>query len=84
MNKVRRANSITRMARRFLYGMPDRKYVVSGDRACGEMMRNARRRRRVRDTEDESILAWARFELRREILDGFWDKGAAYTACPSL
>lgn len=84
MNAVRRSSMIRRTVRRVILRKPERKYVISGDRACREMMQNARRRRRRRDVEAESILAWARFDLTREIIGGFWTRPASYPACPVL
>ena len=76
MNTIRRTSSVRRMIRRIVFRMPERKYFVSGDRACRAMMQNARRRRRS-DPEADSILAHAAFELRAEIRTGFWEKTAA-------
>ena len=77
MNTVQRTNSVRRMIRRIIFRMPDRKYFVSGDRACRAMMQNARRHRRRPDPEADSILARAVSELRAEIRAGFWEKTAA-------
>ena len=77
MNTVQRTNSVRRMIRRIIFRMPDRKYFVSGDRACRAMMQNARHRRRRPDPEADSILARAVSELRAEIRAGFWEKTAA-------
>ena len=75
MNAVRRANVLRRMVRRIVFRMPERKYVTAGDRACRELMRGSRRNP---DPSDDSILAWALYDLRKEILEGFWDRNAMY------
>ena len=80
MNTVRRTNSVIRKIRRIVFRIPEQKYFISGDRACRGMMQNARRRRRRQEAEDESILAWARYEFMKEIIDGFWEKGAVHAA----
>ena len=77
MNTIQRTSSVRRMIRKVIFRMPERKYFVSGDRACRAMMQNARRRRRRPDPEADSILARAASELRAEIRAGFWDKSAA-------
>ena len=77
MNTVQRSGAVRRMIRKMVFRMPERKYFVSGDRACRAMMQNARRRRRRQDPEADSILAWAASELRAEIRAGFWEKSAA-------
>ena len=76
MDKVQRASIVIRMIRRILFNMPERKYVTAGDRACREMIRAPRRRRRA-DPSDDSILAWAMFDLTKEMIEGFWDQRAS-------
>ncbi len=76
MNTIRRTNRIGRIIRRVIFRMPEKKYFVSGDRACRAMMQNARRRQKP-DSEEESILARAAAELRAELRSGFWDRQAA-------
>ena len=77
MKTIQRTNSIRRMIRKIVFRMPERRYFVSGDRACRALMQGARRRRRRPDPEEASILAWAASELRAEIRSGFWEKAAA-------
>ena len=80
MHKIHRSGALRRMIRRYVFGS-DKRYFVSGDRACRAMMRTAaRRRRREPDPEEESILAWARFDLMRETIGGFWEQGAVHAA----
>ena len=79
MNTVQRSNRFIRTFRRVILRTPEKKYFVSGDRACRELVARARcRRRRTPDVEECSILAWARYELTRETLTGFWDGKAEY------
>ena len=40
-------------------------------------MREARSRHQKPDPSDEAILAWAQFDLSREIMGGFWEVRAA-------
>ena len=75
MRKVQRSSSLVRKIKRKFFGIPEKKYFTSGDRACREMIRNARRCRR-QDLEAEAIMAWARFDLTREIIHGFWEQKA--------
>ena len=77
MHTVHRANKVIRAIRRIVFRIPERKYFISGDRACREFMRKAPRRPVGPDPEAASIFAWARYELAKEILDGFWEKSAA-------
>ena len=79
MNTVQRSNPIIRKIRRIVFRMPERKYFISGDRACRQMMQSAHRRRRKPDPEADSIFARAVSELRAEIRSGFWDQTAACT-----
>ena len=59
--------------------LKQKKYMVSGNKACQTMMQAARRQRRRPDPEEESILAWARFDLMRETIGGFWDMQVVYS-----
>ncbi len=77
MNSVQRTRGIKRMIRVFVFRKPVQKYFTSGDRACGRMMREARSEKRKPAPSDSAILAWARFDLSREIRDGFWEIKAA-------
>lgn len=80
MNTVKRANIIRRRISRIVFRKPDRKYTTAGDRACRKWTARTPRRRRVPDPEEMAILAWARFELARETVSGFWDRKAASAA----
>ena len=80
MRTVHRPGTVRRKLLRVLFRIPEKKYFISGDRACREFMRNTRRRQPKPDPEAASIFAWARYELTKEILDGFWDMNAAYPA----
>ena len=77
MNKVQRTRGIRRAVRASVLGKPVQKYVTAGSDACGRMMREARPRRQVSGPSDSAILAWARFDLDREILGGYWQRTAA-------
>ena len=77
MRTVRRTKGIRRIIREAVLGKPVRTYVTAGDRACGRLMREARPRRQAPGPSDSAILAWARFDLSREILGGFWEVRAA-------
>ncbi len=77
MKSVQRTRGIIRIIRRAACGVPAPKYVTAGDLACGRMMRNARSRRKGPGPSDAAILAWAKFDLAREILGGFWEVRAA-------
>ena len=77
MNTVQRTKGIRKIIRVSVLGKPVEKHVTAGDRACGRMMREARSRRQKPGPSDSAILAWARFDLAREILGGFWEVRAA-------
>ena len=80
MNRIQRSSRIKRTFRRIILRTPEKKYFVSGDRACRELISHSRsRRRRTPDVEECSILAWAGYELTRETITGFWDRKAV---CP--
>jgi len=81
MNTVSRTRGIRKIIRVNVLGGSVQRHRVAGDRACRRMMREARARRAGRAANpgpsDSAILAWARFDLAREILGGFWDIQAA-------
>ena len=70
MNTVQRTKGIRRAIQVSLMNRPAQKYVTAGDAACGRMMCEARRRR-IPCPGDRAILAWAEFDLAREILGGY-------------
>lgn len=76
MNTVQRTRGIRKTLQARVANRPAQKFVTAGDRACGRMMQEARRRR-IPCPSDSAILAWARYDLEREILGGFWLRGAA-------
>ena len=75
MKKVQRTKGIRKVIRVNVLGGSVQKYVTAGDRACGRMVRGSRRQRQhiVFGPSDSAILAWAQFDLSREILGGFWN-----------
>ena len=77
MNTVQRTRGLRRIIRAIARRAPAPKFVTAGDRACGRMMREARSEKRKPAPSDSAILAWARFDLSREIRDGFWEIKAA-------
>ena len=79
MNTVQRTRGIRKIIRANVFGKPVQKHVTAGDRACGRIMREARSGHQKPGPSDSAILAWARFDLMREILGGFWE---ARTASP--
>ncbi|MBR6164794.1 MAG: hypothetical protein IKQ45_02565 [Clostridia bacterium] len=72
MNSVRRTKGIIRFIRIHIFGRNVQRFVTAGDRPCGRMMQEARFRRQP-GPSDQAILAWAKFDLAREILGGFWE-----------
>ena len=78
MNRVQRTKGIRKIVRNVILGTAP-KYVSAGDRACNSMMREARSRQRRQQPgpSDSAILAWARFDLCRELLGGFWEARTA-------
>ena len=76
MNKVQRTRGIRRIIKARIMNRPAQKFVTAGTNACGRMMCEARRRR-TPGPSDSAILAWARFDLAREILGGYWQHNAA-------
>ena len=76
MNEVKRTKGIRRAFRAGFMNRPAQKYVIAGDTACGQMMREARRRQ-IPCPSDSAILAWAKYDLACEILGGYWQHRAA-------
>ena len=76
MNTVRRSKGIGRAIRVRVFGNPVQKFVTAGSPACGRMMREACARR-APGPSDRAILAWAQFDLAREVMGGYWDVRAA-------
>ena len=77
MNKVRRTRGIRRIIRNRILKEAITNYVTAGDRACQTLKREPRLRRQASGPSDSAILAWAKFDLNREILGGFWEIKAA-------
>lgn len=75
MDKVQRTRGIRRAIRARVMNIPTRKYVTAGSDSCGRMMCEARQRR-IPCPSNSAILAWARFDLDREILGGYWQQAA--------
>ena len=71
MSKVQRTRGIRRVIRTRVLNIPSRKYVTAGSESCSRMMFEARQRR-IPGPSDSAILAWARFDLHREIMGGYW------------
>lgn len=76
METVRRTKGVRRVFRAIILGKPVRKYAAAGDRACGRIVCEARDRRKP-GPSDSAILTWARFDLSREILGGYWETRTA-------
>ena len=76
MKAVQRTKGIRKILRAAVR-KPAQKYVKAGDRTCGRMMWEARERKQNPGPSDSAIMAWARFDLAREILGGFWEGSAA-------
>ena len=76
METIRRTKGVRRVLRAVFLGKPVRKYAAAGDRACGRIVSEARDRRKP-GPGDSAILAWAMFDLSREVMGGFWDIEAA-------
>ena len=72
MNKVQRTKGICKIIRTRILKETIQKYVTAGDRACRPLKREPRTRRQT-GPSDSAILTWARFDLNREILGGFWE-----------
>ena len=77
MNRVQRTKGIRRVLRAGVLGRPMPKYVMAGDYACGRLMWESRPRRQLPGPSDSAILAWAQFDLNREIMGGYWQRSAA-------
>ena len=75
MNTVQRTKGIRRAIRTRLMNKPVHKFVTAGSDACGRMICEARRLRNP-GPSDSAILAWAQFDLAREILGGYWQQAA--------
>ena len=78
MRAVQRSARNLRMFRRLLFRLPEKRYYISGDRACKKLMQKAQRSEKP-DPEAAAIYAWARYELNKEIQNGFWNREAVYT-----
>ena len=72
MNSVRRTKGIRKALRVIFTGKPVQKYVTAGNIACQRLMQEARFQRRACPS-DQAILAWARYDLFREMMSGFWE-----------
>ena len=77
MNKVQRTRGIRRALQVSLMNRPVQKFVTAGDSACGRLMLEARPPLQTAGPSDSAILAWARFDLNREMMGGFWLRRAA-------
>ena len=77
MKTVHRTKGIRKLFREIVCRETVQKYVTAGDRACARLKREARPRQRDPGPSDTAILAWAVFDLSREIMGGFWDIKAA-------
>ena len=77
MNSVQRTRGIRKIIRVVILRKSLQKFVTAGNWVCGNMMREALSRHHKPDPSDEAILAWAKFDLSREIMGGFWQVRAA-------
>ena len=75
MSKVQRTRGIRRVIRTRVLNIPFRKHVIAGSESCGRLMYETRQRS-IPSPSDSAILAWARFDLNREILGGYWQQAA--------
>ena len=73
MKSVQRTRGIMKAIREAAFGGFAPRYVTAGSLACKRMIRNAV----TPGPSDAAILAWAKYELSREILGGFWEVRAA-------
>ena len=73
---VKRTKGIVKIIRKVTGKMPSPKYVIAGDKACWRMVQEARSLRQP-GPSDRAILAWAKYDLTREIMTGFWELQAA-------
>jgi len=76
MSSVQRSKGIRKVIRRFVFKKPVQRYIAAGDRACQGLVREAYSRRQPCPS-NSAILAWARYDLACEIMNGFWDVRAA-------
>ena len=72
MKSVQRTTGIMKFIRKAVSGNTMPKFVTAGSLACGRMMQAAGRRLNP-GPSDAAILAWAEFDLSREIMGGFWE-----------
>ena len=80
MNRVQRTKGIRKIVRKVVLGAAAQKYVSAGNYACNNIMQETRSRQRRQQQpgpSDSAILAWARFDLCRELLGGFWEARTA-------
>ena len=75
MNKVQRTRGIRGAIRARIMNKPGRKYVTAGSVDCGRLVCEARQRR-IPGPSDSAILAWALYDLNREIMGGYWQRAA--------
>ena len=75
MEKIQRTRGIRRAIAARVMTMPAPKYVTAGSMSCSRMMFEARQRR-MPGPSDSEILAWARFDLDRELMGGYWRQTA--------
>ena len=78
MKKVNRTKGIRRAFRTRVLNKPVQKFVTAGTCACSRMMFEARQRL-YSGPSDRAILAWAQFDLAREILSGYWQQSTTRT-----
>ncbi len=76
MNTVQRTRGIRKMIQAAVFGRKAPRYVRAGDRDCGTLMREARRQA-ASGPSDMAIMAWAEYDLAREMMSGFWEPQAA-------
>ena len=69
---VKRTRGVMKIIRKLAGGNTCQKYVIAGNWACWKMMREVRSRKQP-SPSDNAILAWANFDLTREIISGFWE-----------
>lgn len=77
MHTVQRTRGIRKVIRTGILRKPAQKFVTAGDGACRRLTRGARPRRRAVTPSDSAIMAWAEYDLTREILGGFWQARTA-------
>ena len=77
MKSVQRTRGIKKIIREAAFGTSTPRYVTAGNLACGQLLQDARHRRQNPGPSDAAILAWAKFDLAREIMGGFWEVHAA-------